>query len=192
MKYYKMKKENSDQKFSGFPPEPSMNFWSYPKDMDGYWHQLSGSEQKVLDYILRHTWGFNKTSDEISFSQLEKGIKNFDKGTGLSRPTIIKAIKGLIIKNFIFKKTGKKANHYELVKNFDYPRKVPLLFASKRNLQTIDNNTIDKKQYSPKKKKPYYGGQEMRKDKNGKQWVIPKDGGSWLEFAGSEDDIEWK
>ncbi len=67
-------------KFPGFPPEPSTNFWSYPKALNGYWHTLSGSEQKVLDYILRHTWGFKKISDEISLTQLERGIENFDKG----------------------------------------------------------------------------------------------------------------
>ena len=187
-----MKKEDKDQKFLGFPPKPSVNFWSYPKALDGYWHQLSGSEQKVLDYILRHTWGFNKTSDEISLSQLEKGIKNFDKGTGLSRPTVIKALKGLIKKGFIYRKLGKKANRYELVKDFNQPSKKTLPSASKKTLHTIDNITIKKKQYSSYKKKPYYDGQKIIKDKNNKRWVIPKDGGRWLEFAGSEKDIELK
>lgn len=42
-----------------------------------------------------------------------------------------------------------------------------------------------------RKKKPYYDDQEMRK-KDGKWWVIPKDQGSWLEFAGKEEDIIWK
>ena len=105
------------KKFTGFPEEPNMNFWSYPKDLNGYWHTLSGSEQKVLDYILRHTWGFDKDHDEISLTQLQCGIRSFDKGTGLSRQTVITAIKGLIRKGFIKKKPGKYANCYELVKN---------------------------------------------------------------------------
>ena len=179
------------KKFPGFPPEPSMNFWSYPKDLNGYWHQLTGSEQKVLDYILRHTWGFKKVADEISLTQLESGIKDFDKGTGLSRPTIIKALKGLIKKGFISKKLGNKANHYELVKNFNYPSKRTLPFDGKQSLPTIDNFTIKKRQYAFSKKKPFYKGEEMRWLR-GKWWVIPKDGGSWLEFAGSESEIDWK
>jgi len=125
------------KKFPGFPPQPSTNFWSYPKELNGYWHQLSGSEQKVLDYILRHTWGFNKVADEISLTQLEDGIEGFDKGTGLSRPTIIKASNGLIKKGFVFKKPGKKANLYELVKNFNYPSKETLPFDSKKSSPTI-------------------------------------------------------
>ena len=150
------------KKFPGFPPQPSTNFWSYPKDLNGYWYQLSGSEQKVLDYILRHTWGFDKVADEISLTQLERGIKNFDKGTGLSRPTILKALKGLIKDGFISKKPGNKANCYELVKNFNYPSKESLLFGSKKSSPTIDNNTIKKRQYASSKKKPYFRGEEMR------------------------------
>ena len=179
------------KKFPGFPPEPSMNFWSYPKDLNGYWHQLTGSEQKVLDYILRHTWGFKKVADEISLTQLESGIKDFDKGTGLSRPTIIKALKGLIKKGFISKKLGNKANHYELVKNFNYPSKRTLPFDGKQSLPTIDNFTIKKRQYAFSKKKPFYKGEDMRWYQD-RWWVIPKDGGSWLEFAGSESEIDWE
>ncbi len=42
-----------------------------------------------------------------------------------------------------------------------------------------------------KKKKPYFNGEEMRFSQN-KWWVLPSGGGQWLEFAGSEKDIEWK
>ncbi len=187
-----MEKNNQNQKFPGFPPEPTIDFWCYPKALNGYWCTLNGSEQKVLDYILRHTWGFNKTCDEISLSQLKDGIKNFDKGTGLSKPTIILALRELIKKGFIKMKNGQKANHYELVKNFNYPSKDSLLPGSKESLPTIENNTIKKKQYSSFKKKPYFMEQEMRQDKRGKWWVIPEDGGSWLEFAGKDSEIKWK
>jgi hypothetical protein len=43
-----------------------------------------------------------------------------------------------------------------------------------------------------KKPKPYFWGQEMRKDKRGKWWVIPKEGGQWSEFGGGKKEIEWK
>lgn len=38
---------------------------------------------------------------------------------------------------------------------------------------------------------PTYDGMQMRFSK-GRIWCIPKDGGSWLEFAGAEKDIVWK
>lgn len=183
---------NNQEKFPGFPPEPITNFWSYPKILNGFWHSLTSSEQKVLDYILRRTWGFDKNLDEISLSQLERGIKNLDKGTGLSRPTIIKSIKGLVAKGFIKKTEGEKANCYELVKDFNYPSKESLQIASKEPLHTIDKVTINNKQYgSSFKKKPYFWEKPMWKDKNNKWWVIyGKD--DFREFAGKESEIEWK
>ena len=42
-----------------------------------------------------------------------------------------------------------------------------------------------------KNKKPYYNGLSMVK-KFGKWMVIPKDGGTWLDFNDKEDKIEWK
>lgn len=41
------------------------------------------------------------------------------------------------------------------------------------------------------KGKPHYWGCEMRKAQ-GKWWVIPADGGKWLEFNGREEEIEWR
>ena len=163
-----MKKNNHNKKFPGFPPEPKTNFWMYPKVLNGYAHSLTGSEHKVLFYVLRHTWGFNKPSDEISLSQLRDGIKGFDKGTGLSKPCIIKAIKGLERKMFIKKSIGKKANHYELVKDFNCPSKKSCLVASKRNLHTIDNITINNKQYDDFFF-PYKDVEEIIREKNKEQ-----------------------
>ena len=41
------------------------------------------------------------------------------------------------------------------------------------------------------KKKPYYKGEEMRL-KGDKWWVIPSEGGQWLEFMGKKEDIKYK
>lgn len=95
------------EKFPGFPPEPVTNYWPYPKALNGYWHALSPTEQKVLDYILRHTWGYKKDKDAISLSQFINGIKKtdgtvIDKGTGIrNEKTVRKALKGLVVKGFI-------------------------------------------------------------------------------------------
>lgn len=42
-----------------------------------------------------------------------------------------------------------------------------------------------------KNKKPFFRGKEMRKAQ-GRWWVLPGDGGEWLEFGGKEKDINWK
>jgi hypothetical protein len=102
--------------FPGFPKEPATNYWPYPKVLNGYWHKLTGSEQKVLDYILRHTWGFKKTADKISLTQFIKGVKNCDLGCGIkSRPTLVKALNGLVKKRFIKKLSTKyKTTEWQL------------------------------------------------------------------------------
>lgn len=69
--------------------------------MERYWHLLSGSEQKVYDFLLRQTIGFQKGSDTISLSQFANGIGENNKGTGLSKTQVRRAIDGLERKGFI-------------------------------------------------------------------------------------------
>src|SRR4051812_8825444 len=61
---------------------------------------LSGAELKVLLYICRRTFGFKKESDTISLSQIASGIvtrdgRVLDKGTGLSKRHVQRALKSL-------------------------------------------------------------------------------------------------
>lgn len=112
---------NHKGKFPGFPPEPVTNFWPYPKALNGWWHMLSAYEQKVLDYILRHTWGYNKVSDSISHSQFIRGITKrdgtiVDRGTGIKDSrTLSKATKRLSELGFIeIDRTLGKENKYTL------------------------------------------------------------------------------
>ena len=76
---------------------------------------LTGEEFKVLSYVIRRTLGFRKQGDEISISQIangivKRGVGRVDLGTGLSEPTILKALSyladdlGIII---VQKATGK-------------------------------------------------------------------------------------
>jgi hypothetical protein len=188
------------EQFTGFPEILEKgDFWRYPRIMDKYWQNLNGSEQKILDFILRQTYGFGKLSDYISLNQIEKGVGKINNGTGLTRPTINKNLKKLESKNFIRIIKDKKTNEYELVKNLNHCSKNSLPFASKKSLPTINsitknNNTKNKDYLSGKRwnEKPFYDNQEMRV-KNGMWYVIPEEGGSWLEFAGNpEEDIEWR
>ena len=68
--------------------------------LDHYMAELSGAELKVLLYVVRRTFGFQKEADSISLSQLVSGITTrdgrvLDKGTGLSRRAVIAALKEL-------------------------------------------------------------------------------------------------
>lgn len=86
---------------------PGFHYWDsrkqflkYPMIMQEYWHVLSGSEQKVIDFIIRQTFGWKKQSDTIAISQFTDGIKK-NRGTGLSASQVKRAINGLEKKGFI-------------------------------------------------------------------------------------------
>ena len=172
--------EQQKLKFPGFPEKPVENYWQYPKIMDGFWHNLTPVEQKVLDYILRHTWGWQKNVDYISYSQLKNGIPNVDNGTGIkSDRTISKALQGLVSKNMITKISGKSkglTNHYSLVLNGEgrqevkrgsvRSKEVGYKGGSARSKDTINNVTINNKQYISKeigksKISPSYGNEDI-------------------------------
>ena len=59
---------------------------------------LLASEFRIALFVIRKTWGYNKTEDVISLTQ-------FRKGTGLSRTTIIAAIKNLTLKRLLVQRS---------------------------------------------------------------------------------------
>jgi len=76
---------------------------------------LNGGELKVLLYIIRRTFGFKKNNDNISIAQISRGIttkkgKVLDNGTGLSKSSVVRAVKGLLEKKVIIaqKRSNKK------------------------------------------------------------------------------------
>lgn len=77
---------------------------------------LTGSELKVLLYIIRRTKGFNKDSDAISLSQFQHGIikkggEQLDRGCGISdRQTIVDALASLETKKCISSEKNKTAS----------------------------------------------------------------------------------
>lgn len=103
--------------FPGFQPEDFTNqFFKYPKALEGCWHLMTPSESVVLLFVLRQIAGFkDKTEDAISLSQFVSGIGAKNKGTGLSRSQVRRAIAGLEEKGFIIviKRPG-RATMYRL------------------------------------------------------------------------------
>jgi hypothetical protein len=87
--------------------------------------ELSGAELKVVLYIIRRTFGFKRQSDTISINQLLHGItkKNgeiLDRGTGLTKPTLLRALRSLAERAIILptrqfdEKGGYRATEYRL------------------------------------------------------------------------------
>src|SRR6266545_1108463 len=98
------------------PPAPSIStfrgfrcptYTIVPDEVfDGLLVELSGAELKVLLYIVRRTFGFKRDSDAISLSQMLRGIvtadgRALDRGVGISKPTLLQALRNLQAKNII-------------------------------------------------------------------------------------------
>ncbi len=90
--------------FDGFG---SPHYTQVPDELFDYLApHLSEAELRVLLYIVRRTFGFKKDADDISLSQLVEGIRAqdgrvLDYGTGLTRKSVIKGLKGLAEKGII-------------------------------------------------------------------------------------------
>ena len=79
----------------------SPNYTPVPDELfDEQLPDLSGAELKVLLYVIRRTFGFKRESDNISLSQMLNGLRTrdgrvLDRGVGLSKKTLLQAIKSL-------------------------------------------------------------------------------------------------
>lgn len=99
-----MEKSANSQAFKGFQKP---NYTPVPDELfDELLPLLSGSELKVLLYIIRRTFGFKKDSDTISLGQMLNGIttrdgRMLDSGAGVSKPALLQALRGLQEKNVI-------------------------------------------------------------------------------------------
>ena len=114
------------EKFKGFSRP---NTTPTPDELFDYFlTELTHSELKVVLYIIRRTYGFQKDSDSISLKQISSGImirrgenkgKQLDRGAGLSKQGAITAVKNLEKKGLIVVgrvKTKDGYNHVNIYK----------------------------------------------------------------------------
>ena len=100
-----MARTNGDKPtFAGFG-NPS--YTQVPDELfDELMPQLTEAELRVLLYVIRRTFGFKKSSDDISLKQLVEGIRTkdglaLDHGAGVGKTAAVRAVKGLVEKGVI-------------------------------------------------------------------------------------------
>ena len=102
-----MTQSNQPYSFTDFSGYAIPNTTQIPDEfLDFHMAFLSGAEVKVMLYIFRRTLGFKRYADNISLNQLLTGIvkrdgHRLDYGTGLSKSTLLAAIKTLVEKKLI-------------------------------------------------------------------------------------------
>lgn len=94
----------SPSAFHGFEP-PKQNWFRMPYDWVYLCAEISSvAEIKVVQYVMRHTWGYQEydilkfiTLDEFMNGRWNKRLRvRMDKGTGLSKPSVIKGLKSAV------------------------------------------------------------------------------------------------
>lgn len=99
------------------------NYTQTPNDLFDHWLPLlTEAELKVLLVIMRKTFGWHKTHDQISLSQLSRF-------TGMKEDTVLKAARSLqekgVISRDVSGPNGKQITTYSLVISVDSNNSYP-------------------------------------------------------------------
>lgn len=101
-------KKTDPPPFSGFD-SPKQNWFKMPNE----WIELcadisSVAEIKVVQYVMRHTWGHQEygirkriSLDEFMNGRRRKDGSRMDKGTGLSKPSVISGVRNAVQRGFL-------------------------------------------------------------------------------------------
>src|SRR5436190_13750553 len=93
----------SGQPFEGFN-KPEANFFRLPNEWTDITAQVTSlAEMKLVEYVLKHTWGYSEfdvikkiTTDEFMYGRKKKSGERIDNGTGLSKPSVIEGLKSAV------------------------------------------------------------------------------------------------
>jgi hypothetical protein len=155
--------------------------------------RYANKEQKCWPSVKKITKelsiGRNKAIDSIKYLEFWKIIKKKRVGSHCTN------------RYFLLKKDCWRSINEESLKEFSEVYHINLKglqaklqeFTTRTSIVRKHNSNETQKERGSfyKKLKPYYKGAEMRRDKRGKWWVIPGDGGRWLEFNAPESEIDW-
>src|SRR5437588_10886257 len=93
----------SEQTFVGFN-KPETNFFRLPNEWTDITARVTSlAEMKLIEYVLKHTWGYSEfdmvkkiTTDEFMSGRKKKDGTRVDSGTGLSKPSVIAGLKSAV------------------------------------------------------------------------------------------------
>src|SRR5437588_7345996 len=93
----------SDPIYAGFS-KPEANFFRLPNEWTDITARITSlAEMKLVEYVLKHTWGYSEfdivkkiTTDEFMSGRKRKDGTRVDSGTGLSKPSVIAGLKSAV------------------------------------------------------------------------------------------------
>ncbi len=108
-----MAKRNAERTpFTGFDP-PESNYFRMPNSWTDITTEIDGiAELKVVEYILRHTWGYQEygikkhiTIDEFVNGRRRLDGSRMDKGTGLSERAVYDGLRKAVQNGLVEEET---------------------------------------------------------------------------------------
>lgn len=106
--------------------------------------RIPASEKDVLMFVIRKTYGYHKKEDKISITQ-------FELGTGLSRPTVVMALKNLVSRNILNRSIKL---YYKFNKNYEcWVVNTPLLVKYSNTTSKLTLTKTSKDTLTHKRKK---------------------------------------
>lgn len=99
---------NKSATFHGFY-NPEKNFFPMPNNWTDITAEINNlAELKVIEYVMRHTWGFHEfgikktiTTDEFMYGRKRKDGSRMDKGTGLAKQSVVDGLKRAIFDGYL-------------------------------------------------------------------------------------------
>jgi len=96
-------KTSIDHLFAGFS-KPEANFFRLPNEWTDITSRITSlAEMKLVEYVLKHTWGYSEfdlvkkiTTDEFMYGRRKKNGERIDQGTGLSKPSVIEGLNSAV------------------------------------------------------------------------------------------------
>src|SRR5438874_9491875 len=90
--------------FEGFS-KPEANFFRLPNEWTDITAKITSlAELKLVEYVLKHTWGYSEfdmvkkiTTDEFIKGRKRKDGTRLDLGTGLSKPSVIQGLTSAVV-----------------------------------------------------------------------------------------------
>src|SRR6266487_4406489 len=102
----------SEPTFQGFS-KPESNFFRLPNEWTDITAKITSlAEMKLVEYVLKHTWGYSEfdmvkkiTTDEFMSGRKKKNGERIDTGTGLSKPSVIAGLKSAVAHGLLEEET---------------------------------------------------------------------------------------
>jgi hypothetical protein len=102
--------------FQGFR-RPTQNWYALPNEWTDITAKINSlAELKVIEYVLRHTWGFNRgwgkfqriSTEEFSNGRKRKKGGRIDQGTGLSQSSVYEGLKKAVRDGYLVEQIDKR------------------------------------------------------------------------------------